>query len=192
MLQLGNKKRQHLSNGYSLTEILIVVAILGIIAAVVVPNLSSTDTKKLDLAANEVAQAFRFVRGEAIRTGEIHAITISQTTQKISTYKADLTTTSLGKEYILTHPIDKKPYEDTITTLSLTPGVSISNTQDPFLYPTTGRRKSLAFDASGTPIWIILSSNTTYPLKDGMVQLSYGDEQRVVRVAPVTGRVTIE
>ena len=192
MRQTRNEMLRKPDYGFTLVEILIVVFILGITAIVVVPNLSPTDSKKLDQAANEVAQAIRFVRSEAIRTGQIHAITISQTTQKITTYKADLTTATLGQEYILTHPIDKKAYENTINTLALTTGVVISNTQDPFLYPTTGRRKSLAFDASGTPIWIILSSNTTYPLQDGMVQLSYGDEQQIVRVAPVTGRVTIE
>ena len=192
MRQTRNEMLRKPDYGFTLVEILIVVFILGITAIVVVPNLSPTDSKKLDQAANEVAQAIRFVRSEAIRTGQIHAITISQTTQKITTYKADLTTTTLGQEYILTHPIDKKSYENTINTLALTSGVVISNTLDPFLYPTTGRHKSLAFDANGTPIWIILSSNTTYPLQDGMVQLSYADDQRVVRVAPMTGRVTIE
>ena len=178
--------------GFSLTEILIVVAILGVIAVVVVPSFHSGDEKKLDLAANEVAQAIRFTRSEAIRTGSIHGIQISQATQRVVAYKANMTADPVGKEFILTHPIDKKPLDFDFDDQSTTLGSRITNSQDPFNYQSLGRRKNLLFDAVGTPVWVVVSGNTTYHLRDGMVQLEYIGQQRVVKIAPITGRVTIE
>jgi hypothetical protein len=70
-------------------------------------------------------------------------------------------------------------------------GASIVNAQDPFLY-SMGRRKNLLFDASGLPIWIVNATGTTYILQDGVVQIEIGNLTRDVRVAPITGRVTLQ
>ncbi len=88
--------------GYSLPELLAVVIILGIAAAVAIPDISTTNPNTLDLAAEEVAQAIRYARSESLRTGEIHGVEISQNTQRVVAYKADLTTTPVS---IACHPL---------------------------------------------------------------------------------------
>jgi prepilin-type N-terminal cleavage/methylation domain-containing protein len=182
--------RQYQS-GYSLPELLAVVIILGITAAVAIPDISTTDPSTLDLAAEEVAQAIRFARSEALRTGEIHGVQISQNTQRVVAYKADLTTTPVSMASILYHPVSKQKFDYDVDTGPMTDGVSITNTQDPFLYA-TGRRKNLLFDITGVPIWIVNSTASTYILQDGMIQLGYGSHSRAVRVAQITGRVTVQ
>ncbi len=177
--------------GYSLLELLAVVIILGIAASVAIPDISTTDPNKLDLAAEEVAQAIRFARSESLRTGEIHGVQISQNTQRVVAYKADLSTSPVSMEAILYHPVSKQRLDYDVDTGTMTSGVSITNTQDPFLYA-TGRRKNLLFDDTGLPIWIVNSTSTTYVLQDGTVQLSYGGDKRTVRVAQITGRVTVQ
>ena len=178
--------------GYTLLELVIVVAILGMIAAVAVPSVSQGSDEKLRLAATEVASAIRFARSEALRTGEGHGLTVSQSTQKVTVNKYDLTTAPISTLGTLTHPIDKQPYDFNVNTRSTTQGVLISNTQDVFNYTGLGGRRSLIFDAYGTPKWIVGSGPTTYLLSDGDIELSYGGQQRVVSVAPITGRVTVQ
>jgi len=176
---------------YTLLELVVVVTILGIIAAVAIPSVSQGSDAKLRLAAAEVASAIRFARSEALRTGEGHGLTVSQVTQKITVKKYDLTTAPISTLYTLTHPIDKQPYDFNVNTRSTTQGVTISNTDDVFNYTGLGGRRSLIFDANGTPKWIVGSGPTTYLLSDGDIELSYGGRQRLVSVAPITGRVTI-
>jgi hypothetical protein len=164
---------------------------MGVVAVAAIPDLRSGDPIRLDLAAEEVAEAIRFARSESMRTGEIHGVQISQNTQRVVVYKADLSTSPVGKASILYHPVARQPFDYDLDNRPLTDGVRIINTQDPFLYA-TGRRKNLLFDASGVPIWIVNATSSTYVLEDGVVQLGYGRGGRSVRVAPITGRVTVQ
>ena len=178
-------------HGFSLLELLIVVTILGIAASVAIPDISTTNTTKLDLAADKIARAIRFARSESQRTGEIHGVEISQNTQRVVVYKADLTTTPVSMDTIVYHPLSRQPYDFDVDDSTMTSGVIINNTQDPFLYA-AGRRKNLLFDASGIPIWIVNATSSTYILEDGLVQLNFGRGNRSVRVAQITGRVTVQ
>lgn len=178
--------------GYTLLELVIVVAVLAIIAAIAAPSVSTDSDSRLRLAAAEVASAIRFARSEALRTGEGHGLTVSQVTQKVTVKKYDLTTAPISTLNTLVHPVDKQPYDFNINTRPRTQGVFISNSQDAFNYTGLGGRRSLIFDATGTPKWIVGAGPTTYLLSDGGVELSYRGQQRVVNVAPITGRVTVQ
>src|ERR1700689_3183256 len=66
--------------GFTLTELLIVVALLGTFAAVAIPLLSFQDSRKLDVAAEEVGNTLRFAIAEG-QTGAyilIDAMTVPQ------------------------------------------------------------------------------------------------------------------
>ena len=178
--------------GYTLLELVVVMTIVAVLAAVALPGFNPAGDQQLDLAAQRVAAAIRHTRTEAMRTGEAHGLTISQATQKVTVNKYDVTTAPISAISILIHPIDKQPYDFNVNTTVSTQGVTISNTQDIFSYKGTGRRRSLLFDANGTPIWIVGSGPTTYLLQDSAVELTFGNQQRLVRVATITGRVTIE
>ncbi len=179
------------SHGVTLVELLVVVSILGVVALAAIPDFRSADPLRLDLAAQEIAEAIRFARSESLRTGMIHGVQISQDTQRVVVYRADLTTTPVGMVSILYHPVAKQPFDFDVAARPTTAGVSITNAQDPFLYA-AGRRKNLLFDAAGVPIWIVNATATTYVLQDGLVELAYGSGKRVVQIAPITGRVTVQ
>ena len=178
--------------GFSLLEISIVVLILGIMAIVVIPDSAPGNQQKLNLAANQIAQALRFAQGEAQRTGEHHGVTISQVTQTITVKKWDLTTDPVSTELIPYHPINKQSFVFDADTMSLAPGVSIINSSDIFNYITVGRRRSLIFDPQGVPVWVLGSDDSIYRLLDAVIQLGAGQDQRDITVAPLTGRVTVQ
>lgn len=178
--------------GFSLLELSIVVLILGIMALVVIPDSAPGNQQKLDLAANQIAQALRFAHSEALRTGEHYGATISQVTQTITIKKWNITTTSASTELIPYHPVDKQSFVFDADTMSLAPGVSIINSSDIFKYVTIGRRRSLIFDPQGIPVWVMSSGSVVHRLEEGIVELGDGQNQRNVVVAPLTGRVTVE
>lgn len=179
--------------GYSLLELTLVVLILGIMAAAVIPSFfPATDQYKLDLVAEEIAQALRFAQNESRRTGMHYGATISQDTQTITVKKWDVTTDPVSTELVPYHPVDKKSFVFDADGISLAPGVSISNSSDVFLYDTIGRRRSLIFDQHGMPVWIMSAGANIYRLLDATVTLSDGENQRSVVIAPITGRVTVQ
>ncbi|MDH3221209.1 MAG: GspH/FimT family pseudopilin [Gammaproteobacteria bacterium] len=157
-----------------------------------IPDSSPGSQQKLDLAAQQIAQALRFAHAEALRTGEHHGVTISQVTQTITVQKWDLTTDPVSTELVPYHPVDKRAFVFAADRLSLAPGVSITNSSDIFNYLTVGRRRSLIFDPRGVPVWVLGSDDSVYRLLDGVVRLSDGNSQREVAVAPLTGRVTVQ
>ena len=162
-------------------------------AAAVIPSFfSGTDQYKLDLVAEEIAQALRFAQSEARRTGQHHGATISQTTQTITVKKWDVSTDPVSTELVPYHPVSKKAFVFDADGFSLAPGVEIANAADVFLYATIGRRSSLIFDENGLPVWIMNAGTDVYRLLDGTVTLSDGGNQRSVVVAPITGRVTLQ
>ena len=178
--------------GFSLLELTAVVAILGIMALVVIPDSAPSNQQKLDLAAQQVAQAPRFAHSEALRTGEHHGVTISQVTQTITVIKWDMTTDPVSTELIPYHPVNKQSFVFDTDNMSLAAGVSIINSSDIFNYLTIGRRRSLIFDPQGVPVWVLGSDDSVYRLRDGVIQLSDGRNQRDIAVAPLTGRVTVQ
>jgi prepilin-type N-terminal cleavage/methylation domain-containing protein len=178
--------------GFSLLELTIVVLIIGIMAAVVIPDSSPTSQQKLDLAANQIAQALRFSHSEALRTSEHYGVTISQSTQTITVKKWDMTTDPVSTELVPYHPVNKQSFVFDADTMSLAPGVSIINTSDIFNYLTVGRQPSLIFDPRGVPVWVLGSDDSVYRLLDAVIQLSDGRAQRDIAIAPLTGRVTVQ
>ena len=165
---------------------------MGIMTLVMIPDSSPTSQQKLDLVANHIAQALRFARSEALRTSEHHGVTISQVTQTITVKKWDMTTNPVSTELIPYHPVNKQSFVFDADGMSLAPGVSITNSSDIFNYLTIGRRRSLIFDPQGVPVWVLGSDDSVYRLLDGIVQLSNGQNQRSIGVAPLTGRVTVK
>lgn len=182
--------------GLHLIELLIVVAILGLTALVALPHLASTDPARLDLAAQEVADALRFARAESLRTGQPHGVLIDHDSsqsgyQDFAVYRVDTVASPFGIAALVHHPVDRQPYDRTVGGGAQGSGLALNNTSAPFAFDSvTGRQQHLHFDANGAPV--LYQSGTPRRLLDGTVVLGNGQEQRTVSVAPITGRVTLQ
>lgn len=160
------------------------VIILGIVAAVAIPSLS-TDFSKLDTATEEFTNAIRFARAEAIRTNSPYGIEADATNNRLRVYSLPAATPT----YNVYHPIDKKLYVIDLNADSRTAGVTLVSAGFTF----SGGFSStslLAFNRTGSPKYT--SAGTDYMLTSATITLSYKNQQRILSIAPMTGRVTIQ
>ena len=172
--------------GLSLVEMMIVVFILSLIAAVAIPNLSGTETYKLDIAARKIVEATRFARAEAIRTGNVHGITFSNTGDNAKVYQLISGTPT----YNIYHPVDKKLYTFNLTIDPATTGVEVQSYSIEYK-DVSGNKNSIDFNSSGNPKYY--ESGTDHMLiSAAVINLSYAGQTRTINVSPMTGRVTVQ
>lgn len=183
--------------GYSLAELLVVIALLSVVALVAMPIAAPSADKRLDAAAQEVIDALRFARIEALRTGTFYGADFSVDpatgTRRVRVFRTD-TALPPNPVYDVRHPLDKNLYDNQLGTGSATAGVTISAAS--FYYQSGGTlvlSDWAAFDAAGTPEYypdaVNYSAYSAAP-KVSAVTLTYQGKSVQVLLDPVTGRVT--
>jgi len=173
--------------GYTLTELIIVVTILAVIAAIAVPATSSNSDKPLDLAAQEFAAAMRFARSESIRTSEPHGFRQQSGPKRIRVFRLDQGTSPPTLIYDVYHPIDKQLYDYDLDLESLAAADLLTRTPD--FRGTCNVNGNVYFDANGTA-WC--ADPDTVLLNSFQVDFDLGSDRRTVLVDGITGRVTVQ
>lgn len=173
--------------GYSLLELLAVVIILGIAASVAIPDISTTDPNKLDLAAEEVAQAMRYARSEALRTGEPRGFRQQSTEKRIRVFRPDTSSSPWTLNYDIYHPVSKKLYDIDLDSHPFARADSLSHNR--VYRGTCNQPGSVYFDSSGIPR---CTDPETVLLDQFDVTLTLGNHTRVVTLHKLTGRVTVQ
>jgi prepilin-type N-terminal cleavage/methylation domain-containing protein len=181
--------------GVTLAEMLVVVAILSVVGALAIPQASSISPQVADAGAAEVARALRFAQREAIRTGTWQQVSADPVKQELRVYQADA-----SSGIIATHPVDKREYKISFAENAMQRATIVSAV---FQYEGGPTTTFASFGPDGAPSYLdpnkmtqawslfLTGSPDIDPLKvEGKITLRYANQDRVVRIAPVTGRVT--
>jgi prepilin-type N-terminal cleavage/methylation domain-containing protein len=188
------------AQGYTLVEALVAVAILALLAAAARPLVVPVTEASLDTAAHEVANALRFARSEAIRTGGYRGVDFSVDPgtglRRIRVFRTDVAVPP-NPVYDVYHPLDKKLYD---IQLASAPGTSnAALTTAAFLYlapPSTYVTQDwVAFDSTGMPEYYPAAA--TYALvtdvsNPAQLTVTLSGRTRLVSLHATTGRVTIQ
>lgn len=182
-----NRARHSAQQGRTLLEILIVVGILAMAAAAAVPSTSPTHQHKLGLAGSEVADAFRFAREEARRTGVVHGVSTDISKNFVGVFRLDEGPNPNLKIYDVRHPVTKQLYAIQIgaspyagVELDSFGGQMVGMCSDP---------GNIAFDSNGV---VRCVEPTTTRIDNATVNLAAGRLLLTVAIDSYTGRVSVQ
>ncbi len=180
----GNSNTQA---GYSLLEIAIVVLIMGVIASVMIPNFSSTDSTRLDTAAQLYAEAIRFARSESMRGGKLYAFKQRNSVRHIIVRSVDQSTSPWSLKTDVDHPVSKKKYKVELDNISGMQGITTSRT--PIFRGTCNTRRKIYFDRQGRAFCL---DPENVPVISFSVNFKLNGQTRSVLLDGLTGRVSIQ
>jgi prepilin-type N-terminal cleavage/methylation domain-containing protein len=168
--------------GYSLAELLFVVAILALVVAMASPTSSRPGAARIERAGREVADTLEFARREALRTGVPHGVRVTAP-GRVAVFRLDRSVVPPLERYDVRHPVDKALYD---TNLQTAPFAENTGAIGWFLFQGgASADAAVAFDARGEPI----RPADRRPLATGGIVLANEGYGLAVAVAPLTGRV---
>ena len=173
--------------GYTLTELVIVIGLLALLAAAAVPNSNQGEQKQLDLAAAELAAAIRYARSESIRTGEPHGFRFLANQYQIRVFSTDTSGSPWTWVWDVYHPVSKQLYDYAVPTelSSIDPPVTQT-----FVYRgTCNTPGTVYFDGNGTPRCL---QPETVLLDSYRLDVFALTGDRSIRLDGITGRVAVE
>ncbi len=162
------------SRGFSLTELIVIISILGILGWVAYPKMAAMDEIKLDAAARRLAGDLRYAQSLAMSRRVIHGILFDPALEKYTVFAPNAASP-------ITDPADRaRPLAVDYTSRTEFRGVLVQSA-------TFGTTPGVTFDYFGVPrdtAGVDLTST-------GSVVLSYQGQSDTVLVAPQTGMVTV-
>jgi len=160
--------------GFTLTELTVMVVILGVLSWIAYPKMAAMDEVKLDAAARRIAADLRYAQGLAMSRRVIHGILFDPAQEKYTVFAPDEATP-------ITDPADRaRTLVVDYTTRTEFKGVLVQSAA-------FGTTPGITFDYFGVPrdtAGVDLTSQ-------GVVVLTYQGNTDSILVAPQTGTVTV-
>ena len=169
---------------FTLAEILTVIVIIGIAAAVIVPQMASRDDLK-------VAAAARIMMADLIYAQNMAITQQSNLSVQFDTTNANYSLVNPANSQVLTQPVTKDAYTMTFGA-SGTPGLREAVLNEVKFYGADGVTEytTLGFDELGTPL-AYPASGPAETLTAGHVRVQSGGQVLQIDIEPFTGHISV-
>lgn len=168
---------------FTLIEILMVVMIIGIAAAIVVPQMSQRDDLKAAAAARVVMSDLMYAQNLAMTRQKIHYLVFDGTAQNYKMVNSDNMTTPI------THPVEKSPYLMKFGGNGSTGLESSSLFSCAFTGSSATTYATIGFDDLGAPLVHTGSANQS--LTAGNIIVKSGNIKLKIVIEPYTGQLSV-
>ena len=173
------RRRILMGRGFTLVEILCVVAILGIAAAVIVPQVGTRNDLQAAAAARVVMADLIYAQNRAISTQSMTYVAFNVAGESYSLYS------SMSPQTYVQHPVNLTNYVTTLGAGSLQ-NCSLGSAS-------FAGQNTLAFDELGTPYSFNTSTSTATPLSgNGTITVTCGTFTLTITVEQDTGEMTVQ
>jgi len=160
------------AGGFTIIEVLIVVVIIGVAAAIAVPMMSSAGSMQLRAAASMVAADMEYAKSMAISRGQFYAVVFNATADSYEIQDAS--------GVVIAHPVKKGfDYEIDFRNDGRVDRVDLVSAS-------FNATATVKFDYLGSPY-----DGGNNALNSGLVTLQAGSATKTVSVEPVTGFISV-
>jgi prepilin-type N-terminal cleavage/methylation domain-containing protein len=163
---------------FTLVEILSVVIILGIAAAVIIPQLGSREDLRVAAAARMVMADLIYAQNRAIATQRMQFVSFEVPQKRYRLLSA------LAPEVVVRHPVNQTEY----TAHFESGGSALRDVR--LVSASFNGRAVLAFDDLGTPHYP--HEDNFLPMTSGAIVLQSGSASMTIIIEPFTGEIRVE